>query len=97
LLSGLKEKLMKRMRTATLLASLFFLAPGIALADCPVGFEEKNGQCEIKMECAAGMVKRGGQCVAATTCPDGTRYLDGFCVTNAPASTVPNAPPGTKQ
>lgn len=61
-----------------------------ALADCPPGFESKNGQCEIKRACPIGQTMRDGKCVSASTCPPGQQYMSGLCVTRAPGSTTPN-------
>ncbi|WP_457797493.1 hypothetical protein [Methylocystis sp. S23] len=59
----------------------FFLATmSSGFADCPPGFEMKNGRCDIKTDCPPGMTMRDGHCVSAAACPYGTQYLDGFCV-----------------
>lgn len=74
-------------------AAIVFLAftAGAALAECPPGFESKNGQCEIKRACPIGQTMREGKCVSASTCPAGQQYMDGLCVTRAPGSSTPNA------
>jgi len=77
-------------RLLSAVALLTLLGASGARADCPPGFESKNGQCEIKRACPIGQTMREGQCVSASTCPPGQQYLSGLCVTRAPGSSTPN-------
>ncbi len=77
------------------LASASFVAVlvvgGIAFAaDCPPGFESKNGQCEIKRACPAGQAMRDGKCQSAMACAAGQTYMDGLCVTKPAGASAPN-------
>lgn len=75
------------------IVSLFALAStaGAAIAaDCPPGFESKNGQCEIKRACPAGQAMRDGKCQSASACSTGQTYMDGLCVTKPASAAKPN-------
>lgn len=76
-------------KVAPLVAALSLFG-GVSLADCPPGFESKNGQCEIKRACPAGQTMRDGKCQSASVCPAGQQYMDGLCVTRPAGSGLPN-------
>lgn len=65
--------------------SAFLAMAGVARAECPPGFELKDGRCDIKRDCPSGYTMRDGHCVPASSCPFGTQFMDGFCVTKPPS------------
>lgn len=71
---------MRRIQILLSFAALTLALTGAALADCPPGFELREGRCDIKRDCPQGLVMREGRCVAASTCPFGTENMNGFCV-----------------
>lgn len=75
--------------SAALLALLTVAGSAFA-ADCPPGFETRNGQCEIKMACPAGQTMRDGKCQVSSTCPAGQQYMDGLCVVRPAGSSTTN-------
>jgi hypothetical protein len=76
---------MRRILGSLSFAAALLAFAGAALAECPPGFELKDGRCEIKKDCPAGTTMRDGRCVAAANCPFGTQNLDGFCVAKPPS------------
>ena len=70
---------MKRHRVVALCSALVLSGPALA-QQCPPGFENVGGLCEIKKDCSYGMEMRDGQCVSSTTCAGGAQAIDGFCV-----------------
>lgn len=71
---------MRPMHAFFSLLALFFASTGLALADCPPGFELREGRCDIKRDCPPGHTMRDGHCVPSSACPYGTTFMDGFCV-----------------
>ena len=60
--------------------ALPLLAAMPALAQCPPGFSNMNGRCDLTRECPYGMIKQGAQCVSTSACAADSRNLNGLCV-----------------
>ncbi|QGM96091.1 hypothetical protein [Methylocystis parvus] len=72
---------MRRISAVFSLCAVLFASTGAAYAECPPGFELKEGRCDIKRDCPSGYAMRDGHCVPSSACPYGTQFMDGFCVT----------------